>query len=59
MDFAGPTSYVAVKNGYRVVVLLKGPANSPYKELADQFARGVEGFAWALPAEARASEPQQ
>lgn len=52
-------SYVAVRNGYRVVVLLKGPPNSPYKELTDQFAKGIEGFAWALPAEAPASAPPQ
>jgi len=51
-------SYVAVKSGYRLVVLLKGPANSPYKELTDQFAKGVEGFAWAVPVDTSASAPQ-
>lgn len=52
-------SYVAVKSGYRLIVLLKGPASSPYKELTDQFAKGIEGFAWALPAQASASAPSQ
>jgi hypothetical protein len=51
-------SYVAVKNGYRLIVLLKAPPGSPYKDLMDQFAKGVEGFAWQLPAEAAASAPQ-
>lgn len=52
-------SYTADRGGYRLVVLLKGPANSPYKELADQFAKGIEGFAWALPAaDGAASAPQ-
>lgn len=51
-------SYVAVKDGYRLVVLLKGPPGSPYKELTDQFAQGVEGFAWALPVAVAASAPQ-
>jgi hypothetical protein len=50
-------SYVAVKSGYRLVVLLKGPPGSPYKELTDAFARSVEGFAWQLPPEAAASAP--
>lgn len=50
-------SYVAVNNGYRLIVLLKGPDDSPYKETIDAFAKGVEGFAWALPAPA-ASAPQ-
>jgi hypothetical protein len=44
-------SYVAVNAGYRLIVLLKGPSDSPYKELTDAFAQGVEGFAWTLPAE--------
>lgn len=43
-------SYVAVKSGYRLVVLLKGPSGSPYKELTDQFAKGIEGFAWDVQA---------
>lgn len=51
-------SYVAVKGGHRLVVLLKAPPGSPYKELTDQFAKGVEGFAWAVPQEAAASAPQ-
>ncbi|MBI3347163.1 MAG: hypothetical protein HY020_08125 [Burkholderiales bacterium] len=50
-------SYVAVKDGYRLIVLLKGPATSPYKELTDAFAKGVEGFSWALPAPAPAPAP--
>ncbi|WP_457420802.1 hypothetical protein [Roseateles sp. P5_E7] len=50
-------SYVAVNGGYRLVVLLKAPPGSPYKELTDQFAKGIEGFAWSLPA-AAASAPQ-
>ena len=45
-------SYVAVNSGYRLIVLLKGPNDSPYKETMDAFAKGVEGFAWALPGEA-------
>lgn len=51
-------SYVAVKSGYRLVVWLRAPEDSPYKELTDAFAKGVEGFAWALPAEAAASAAQ-
>jgi hypothetical protein len=50
-------SYVAVKDGYRLVVLLKAPPKSPHKELTDQFAKAVEGFAWQLPAQAAASAP--
>lgn len=50
-------SYVAVKGGYRLIVLLKAPPDSPYKELMDAFAKGVEGFAWAVPAAAAASAP--
>ncbi len=52
-------SYVAVKSGYRIVVLLKGPPGSPYKETVDEIAKGVEGFAWALPMQAAASAPAQ
>ncbi|MGQ3053538.1 MAG: hypothetical protein ACT6S0_17305 [Roseateles sp.] len=52
-------SYVALNNGYRLIVLLKAPSGSPYKALMDQFAQGVEGFAWALPAPAPASAPLQ
>ncbi|HEY8881593.1 MAG TPA: hypothetical protein VIN03_28765 [Roseateles sp.] len=51
-------SYVAVKGGYRLIALLKGPADSPYKELTDAFAKGIEGFAWALPTEPGASAPR-
>lgn len=43
-------SYVAVNAGYRLIVLLKGPNDSPYRETIDAFAKGVEGFAWHLPA---------
>jgi hypothetical protein len=45
-------SYAAAKGNYRLIVLLKGPANSPYKELTDEFAKGIEGFAWTVSAEA-------
>ncbi len=45
-------SYVSVNSGYRLIVLLKGPNDSPYKETMDAFAKGVEGFTWALPAPA-------
>lgn len=48
-------SYVAVKDGYRLVVWLRAPEESPYKELTDAFAKSTEGFAWALPADAAAS----
>ncbi|MDR7272471.1 hypothetical protein J2X20_005154 [Pelomonas saccharophila] len=51
-------SYVAVNSGYRLIVLLKGPNDSPYRETMDAFAKGVEGFTWTLPAPA-ASAPQQ
>jgi len=51
-------SYVAVKNGYRLIALLKGPADSPYKELADQFARDIEGFVWAQPLQGASAPPQ-
>lgn len=50
-------SYVAAHRGYRLVVLLKGPAGSPYKETVDLFGKGVEGFAWALPEPATATAP--
>lgn len=43
-------SYVVVKDGNRLVVLLKGPPGSPYKELTDAFAKSVEGFVWQVPA---------
>ncbi|KQV47376.1 hypothetical protein ASC95_24735 [Pelomonas sp. Root1217] len=53
-------SYVAVKDGYRLIALLKAPPDSPYSELSDAFARGVEGFAWAVPLpEQAASAPSQ
>ena len=45
-------SYVAANGPYRLIILLKGPASSPYKQLADDFARGLEGFVWKLPEEA-------
>ncbi len=48
-------SYTADRGGYRLVVLLKGPASSPYKELMNQFAQGIEGFSWMLPAAAGAA----
>ncbi|MGM9483460.1 hypothetical protein ACS5PN_19840 [Roseateles sp. NT4] len=48
-------SYVAVNGGYRLIVLLKGPNDSPYKETMDAFSKGVEGFAWTLPAAPAAS----
>ena len=51
-------SYVAVNGGHRLIVLLKGPPASPYQETMDAVARGIEGFAWALPAPA-ASAPRQ
>lgn len=43
-------SYAADQGGRRLIVLLKGPAASPYQELADAFAKGIEGFAWDVPA---------
>ncbi|MFG6462983.1 hypothetical protein ACG04Q_15525 [Roseateles sp. DXS20W] len=43
-------SYVAVKDGYRLVVLMKSPPDSPYQELTEQFSRSVEGFVWSAPA---------
>lgn len=52
-------SYVAVRSGYRVIALLKNPPSKAYQELADQFAKGIERFAWAVPAEAAASVPSQ
>ena len=53
-------SYVAVKEGYRLIVLLKAPPDGPYRELSDAFARGVEEFAWAVPlSEQAASAPSQ
>jgi hypothetical protein len=53
-------SYVAMKDGYRIVVLLKGPPSSPYQETMQQIGKGIERFAWALPAPAAqaASAPQ-
>ena len=52
-------SYVAANRGHRLVVLLKGPAVSPYKETADEIAKGLERFSWALPAEAAAASAPQ
>jgi hypothetical protein len=51
-------SYVVVNGGHRLIVLLKAPPGSPYKGLTDQFAGSVEGFAWAMPAQATASAPR-
>ncbi|MFG6430626.1 hypothetical protein [Roseateles sp. LYH14W] len=51
-------SYVVVNGGHRLIVLLKAPPGNPYKALTDQFAKSVEGFAWALPAQAAASAAQ-
>jgi hypothetical protein len=51
-------SYVAVNKGRRLIALLKGPADSPYKELTDAFAKGVEGFSWLLPVDVEASAPR-
>ncbi len=42
-------SYVAVKNGYRLIALLKAPASSSYQDVMDQFGKGFEGFAWSVP----------
>jgi len=42
-------SYVAVNNGYRLTVLLKGPSRAPYRGLMDAFAASVEKFHWAAP----------
>jgi hypothetical protein len=40
-------SYVVNHNGYRLVVLLKGPDQSPYKGLLKDFAKALEKFTWA------------
>ncbi|HRE18578.1 MAG TPA: hypothetical protein PLW86_16175, partial [Rhodocyclaceae bacterium] len=40
-------SYVVANNGYRLTILLKGPNRSPYKELMEAFASGLEQFRWA------------
>ncbi|MFL6658523.1 MAG: hypothetical protein ACJ8GW_10655 [Massilia sp.] len=42
-------SYVAANGPYRFIVLLKGPKQSPYKELTDEFDRAIEKFVWKLP----------
>lgn len=42
-------SYVAANGPYRLIVLLKGPATSPYKELTNDFAKAVEQFVWTVP----------
>lgn len=47
-------SYVAVKDGHRLIVLMKTPIGSPYKELTDAFAKSVEGFAWDMAVAASA-----
>lgn len=52
-------SYAADRGGYRLIVLLKGPAAIPYQELTDAFAKGIEAFTWALPAEAAAASAPQ
>lgn len=43
-------SYVAVKDGYRLVVLMKSPPDGPYPALAEQFSKSVEAFSWSTPA---------
>lgn len=50
-------SYVVSNKGYRITVLLKGPSRSPYKEMMEAFATGLEQFRWAAqqPAEPSAS----
>jgi hypothetical protein len=42
-------SYVVANGPYRMVVLLKGPVGSPYKELSNEFASAIEKFVWVLP----------
>lgn len=50
-------SYMAANGPLRLLVLLKGPATSPYKELANDFARGVEAFEWNMPDTGTAPAP--
>ena len=50
-------SYAVENNSYRLIVLLKGPAQNPYKRLTDDFAKAVEGFVWNLPTIAPAAAP--
>jgi hypothetical protein len=42
-------SYVVRHNGYRLIVLLKGPDKSPYKGLLKDFAKALENFSWTAP----------
>ena len=42
-------SYVVSNNGYRLVVLLKGPDAKPYAPLMESFAEGFEHFSWVAP----------
>lgn len=46
-------SYVVANNGYRLVILLKGPPKAPYKGLMKDFAKALENFTWSAPAAAQ------
>ena len=46
---------VIVAAGITLHEALKGPPSSPYKELVDDMGRGIEAFAWAVPAPVPAS----
>ncbi len=50
-------SYAVDNNSYRLIVLLKGPAQNPYKRLTDDFAKAVEGFVWQLPTTTAPASP--
>ena len=44
------TSYAIEHNGYRLIVLLKGPPQQPYKALMDAVAKAIERLHWKAPA---------
>ena len=48
-------SYVASAQGHRLVALLKSAPSGSAKDTADAIARGLESFAWSLPASALAA----
>jgi hypothetical protein len=48
------TSYAIEHGGYRLVVLLKGPPQQPYKALMEAVAKAVEGLQWKAAATATA-----
>ncbi|MFZ5636080.1 MAG: hypothetical protein ACOY82_05780 [Pseudomonadota bacterium] len=51
-------SYAVEHNGYRIVVLLKGPAQKPYRSLMSRFAQAFEGLRWSTPSPTPVAMPE-